>query len=178
LTLIVVSGAPGTGKSTIAGALGDALRFCVLSLDPVKEALADVLGLGDEDWSNRVGDAAAEVVFRLAAEFPDVIAEGWWRGARRERAVKEFAGAVEVFCHCDPQLAAERSAARRGAGRHPIHRDVINPAGVGSAAHVASLAATVTPLGLGGPLVEADTGRDGAGAGAVAAVRAAIDRFR
>jgi hypothetical protein len=70
LTLIVVSGAPGTGKSTVARELGADLRFCVLSLDPIKEALADVLGLGDEDWSNRVGDAAAEVVFRLAAGFP------------------------------------------------------------------------------------------------------------
>jgi Adenylate kinase and related kinases len=80
VTLIVVSGAPGTGKSTIAAALGAALRFPVLSLDPIKEALADVLGLGGEDWSNQVGDAAAEVVFRLAAAFPDAVAEGWWRG--------------------------------------------------------------------------------------------------
>jgi predicted kinase len=174
LTLIVVSGAPGTGKSTIARELGSGLRFAVLSLDPVKEALADVLGLGDEDWSNRVGDAAAEVVFRLAAEFPDAVAEGWWRRARRDRAVTEFAGAVEVFCHCDPALAAFRVAARIGAERHPIHRDVINPAGVGAAAHIASLAATVTPLALGGPLVEVDTGQPGAGAAAVAAVRAAL----
>jgi hypothetical protein len=168
LTLVVVSGAPGTGKSTIARAVGDGLRFGVLSLDPIKEALADVLGLGDEDWSNRVGDAAAEVVFRLAAQFPDAIAEGWWRGPRRDRAV------AEVFCYCDPALAASRVAARLGAGRHPIHRDVINPAGVGSAAHIAELAATVTPLRLGGPLVEVDTGRPAASAEAVAAVRAAI----
>ena len=54
LNVTVVSGAPGTGKSTIANALGSALRFPVLSLDPVKEALADVLGLGGEDWSNQV----------------------------------------------------------------------------------------------------------------------------
>jgi predicted kinase len=174
LTLVVVSGAPGTGKSTIARAVGAGLRFGVLSLDPIKEALADVLGLGDEDWSNRVGDAAAEVVFRLAAQFPDAVAEGWWRGPRRDRAVAEFAGAAEVFCHCDPALAASRVAARLGAGRHPIHRDVINPAGVGSAAHIAELAATVTPLRLGGPLVEVDTGRPAASAEAVAAVRAAI----
>jgi predicted kinase len=102
LTLVVVSGAPGTGKSTIARALGADLRFPVLSLDPVKEALADVLGLGDEDWSNRIGDAAAEVVFRLASAFPDAVAEGWWRGVRRDRAVGEFAGAIEAFCHCEP----------------------------------------------------------------------------
>ncbi len=172
----MVSGAPGTGKSTIARELGTGLRLPVLSLDPVKEALADVLGLGDEDWSNRVGDAAAEVVFRLAADFPDAVAEGWWRGPRRDRAVAEFGGAVEVFCHCDPALAAARSLARRESGRHRIHRDMINPAGVGSAAHIAELAATVTPLRLGGPLVEVDTGQTGAGAAAVTAVRAALGR--
>jgi predicted kinase len=174
LSLIVVSGAPGTGKSTVARELGSGLRFCVLSLDPIKETLADILGLGDEDWSNRVGDAAAEVVFRLASGFPDAIAEGWWRGTRRDRAVTEFAGAVEVFCHCDPALAASRVAARRGAGRHPIHRDVINPVGVGSADHIARLAAAVTPLGLGGLLVEVDTGQPSAGAEAAAAVKAVI----
>ena len=170
----MVSGAPGTGKSTIARELGAGLRFCVLSLDPIKEALADVLGLGDEDWSNRVGDAAAEVVFRLAAEHPDAIAEGWWRRDRRDRAIAEFSGAVEVFCHCDPALAGSRVATRLGAARHPIHRDMINPAGVGAAAHIASLAATVTPLGLGGPLVEVDTGLPGAAAQALATVWAVL----
>jgi predicted kinase len=178
LSLIVVSGAPGTGKSTIARELGVALRLPVLSLDPIKEALADVLGLGDEDWSNRVGDAAAEVVFRLAADFPDAVAEGWWRGARRDRAVTEFAGALEVFCRSDPDLAAARSLARREGGRHRIHRDMINPAGVGSAAYIASLAGEVTPLRLGGPLIEADTGRPDAAAAAVAAVRVALGRLR
>ena len=174
MTVIVVSGAPGTGKSTVAAALAADLRWPLLTLDTVKEALADVLGLGGEGWSDRVGDAAAEVVFRLAAAFPDTVAEGWWRGARRERAQREFAGAVEVFCHSDPELAAERSLARREAGRHPIHRDMINPGGVGSAAHIESLAATVTPLRLGGPLIEVDTGRPDATADAVAAVRAVV----
>lgn len=167
-----MSGAPGTGKSTIAAALGTALRFGVLSLDPVKEALADVLGLGGEDWSNQVGDAAAEVVFRLAAAFPDAVAEGWWRGERRDRARVEFAGATEVFCHCDPELAAARSAARIGHGRHRIHRDVINPA-MGSD-RVRYLAETVPPLELGAGLVRVDTGRPDAGERAVQEVRALL----
>ncbi len=169
MTLIVVSGAPGTGKSTIAAEVAVSLRWPMLALDAVKEALADVLGLGEEGWSGRLGDAAAEVVFRLCAQFPDVVAEGWWRGARRERALGEFAGAVEVFCHCDPQVAASRMRSRHGTGRHPIHRDVINPQLLDQAA---GLAAAVTPLGLGAALVKVDTGKPGASAWAVAAVTA------
>ncbi len=173
MTVIVVSGAPGTGKSTVAAALVASLRWPVLPLDTIKEALADVLGLGEEGWSDRLGDAAAEVLFRLTAQFPDAVAEGWWRGARRERALVEFAGAAEVFCYCDPQLAVSRMRSRHGAGRHPIHRDVINPAILDRAA---TLAGTVVPLGLGAALVRVDTGQPGASAGAVAAVTAALGR--
>ena len=92
-------------------------------------------------------------------------------GARRDRALSEFAGATEVFCRCDPQLASDRAKARMGHGRHPIHRDVINPA---MAARPASLAATVTPLRLGAALVEVDTGTPGATGLAVTAVRSVL----
>ena len=173
MTLIVVSGAPGTGKSTIAAALAADLRWPLLALDAVKEALADVLGLGGEDWSDRVGDAAAEVVFRLAATFPDVVAEGWWRGARRERARSEFAGAIEVFCRCEPETAVRRMRDRHGAGRHPIHRDVINPSNLD---RVATLVATVIPLGLGASLVEVDTQQPRAPDRAIASARTALGR--
>jgi predicted kinase len=173
MTLIVVSGSPGTGKSTIAAALAADLRWPTLPLDPMKETLADVLGLGDENWSDQLGDAAAELIFRLSAQFPDAIAEGWWRGARRERAVAEFGGAAEVFCHCAPELAARRMSDRHGVSRHPIHRDVMNPAVL---ARGFELAKTVTPLMLGAALIDVDTGKDGAPARAVAAVRAALGR--
>ena len=133
--------------------------------------MADVLGLGGQDWSNRLGDAAGEVVFRLAARCRNAVAEGWWRGARRDRALAQFTGAVEVFCYCDPQLAGDRVEARIGHGRHPIHRDVIDPA---LARPLARLAAEVTPLGLGAALVRVDTGTPGASDRAVATVRASI----
>jgi predicted kinase len=173
MTVIVVSGAPGTGKSTVAAAVGASLRWPVLPLDTIKEALADILGLGEEGWSDRLGDAAAEVLFRLTAQFPNAVAEGWWRGARRERALGEFAGAAEVFCYCDPRLAVSRMRSRHGTGRHPIHRDVINPAILDRAA---TLAGTVVPLELGAVLVRVDTGQPGASADAVAAVTAGLGR--
>jgi predicted kinase len=172
MTLIVLSGAPAIGKSTVAAAIAAELRWPMLSLDPIKEALADVLGLGDEDWSDQVGDAAAEVVLRLAAQFPDAVAEGWWRGARRDRALAEFAGAVEVLCRCDPDLAVSRARARHGTGRHPIHRDMINPSrGLDL---MGTHAATVTPLNLGAALITVNTGKPGACAAAVTEVLTAL----
>jgi predicted kinase len=151
---VVVSGAPGTGKSTLASALAGRLQLPLLSLDCIKEALADVLGLGDELWSDRVGDAAAEVVFRLARSFPGAVAEGWWRRDRRARAHEEFQGCTEVFCRCDPAVAQQRATARLRQERHPIHRDVINPTIVEG---LAAAVGDVEPLRLGGELIEVDT---------------------
>ncbi len=134
---IVVSGAPGTGKSTVATFIAAALGLPLLSLDPIKEALADRLGTGGEEHSDLLGDTAAEVVFRLNATFPFAVVEGWWRGERRERALREFQGCIEVFCRCDPGLAEERMRARHREYRHPIHRDVINPEILSRAGHLA-----------------------------------------
>lgn len=169
--MIVVSGAPGTGKSTMAAALGSGLNLPVLSLDPLKEALADVLGLGDEEWSNRLGDAAAEIIFRLGRQFPSVVVEGWWRGDRRLRARREFKGAVEVFCRCDPDLATQRMRNRHLGRRHAIHRDVINPSLV---SEVANATDGASPLLLGAELVVVDTSEPGASVSAVTQVGATL----
>ena len=152
----MVSGAPGTGKSTVARELGAALRRPVLSLDPVKEALADVLGLGASThrtgWATRrPGGVPA------GGEFPAP-----WPKAGGAGAAGPGGGGVRRgrggFCHCDPELPPPVPWPGTG-GRPSTAHD--HPGGVGSAAHIAS-AATVTPLRLGGPLIEADTGRPGA----------------
>jgi predicted kinase len=169
---VVISGAPGTGKTTVAAVLANEFALPLLSLDLVKEALGDVLGLGDEEWSDRVGDAAAEVVFRLAVSFPASITEGWWRRARRDRAIQEFRGWTEVFCTCDPSVAEARMRTRRAEGRHPIHRDVINPALLKEAS---SVVASAMPLSLGSALIVVDTTELSDAEAIVAAVRSAVD---
>ena len=151
---VVISGAPGTGKSTVGTFLSDALGLPFLSLDVIKETLGDCLGTGDEAWSDLLGDTAAEVVFRSTAAFPSAVVEGWWRGDRRERALREFEGCVEVFCRCEPAVAEARMRGRHDEDRHPIPRDVINPSLLDRAAH---LAETVVPLGVGSVVIEIDT---------------------
>ena len=151
---VVVSGAPASGKTTVAGLLAAELNVPLLDLDEIKEALADVLGAGTEEQSNELGDAAAEVIFRLAPTFPEVIVEGWWRRERRERAIAVFGGWDEVFCTCDPDLAEQRARKRVAMGRHAIHRDVINPAVLEG---VSSTVIAAQPLNLGGKLISVDT---------------------
>lgn len=152
--IVVISGAPGTGKTTVGSFIAGSLRVPFLSLDTLKEILADQLGSGDEGWSDLLGDTAAEILFRLTSTIPAAVVEGWWRRERRLRAMQEFEGCVEVFCRCEPALAEARMRARHGAQRHPIHRDVINPSLLDRAAH---LAETVVPLGVGRALIEVDT---------------------
>ena len=92
---------------------------------------------------------------------------------RRERVLGEVAGAAEMFCYCDPQLAESRMRARHAAGSTRSTATLSGPSIIGRAAR---LAATVTPLGLGAALIKVDTGQPGAPARAVAAVTATLGR--
>jgi predicted kinase len=80
--VVVVSGAPGAGKSTLAVPLARALGFPLVSKDVIKESLFDSLGQVDADplaSSRRLGAAAMELLWRLAAECPSVLIEANFR---------------------------------------------------------------------------------------------------
>jgi predicted kinase len=64
--LVVVTGAPGPGKTTVAQALAAELELPLVTKDDVKEALFDALGTGDREWSRRLGRAAYDVLFVMA----------------------------------------------------------------------------------------------------------------
>lgn len=58
---VLVTGVPGSGKTSLATALSAALGLPLLSKDVVKETLFDALVVRDRDWSVRLGNAALEV---------------------------------------------------------------------------------------------------------------------
>src|SRR4051794_36668946 len=155
MVFVVVSGSPGSGKSTVAAGLADQLVLPLLGHDDIKETLADALGLGDEEWSFALGRAAVDVLFLVAGRVDGAVLEGWWRDERRSRLLALGGPFAEVFCRCDPDVIVERAHHRVAKGeRHAIHRDAINPKVIDD---LRSLAASVQPLDLGGGLVPVDT---------------------
>ncbi len=67
--LVYVSGAPGAGKTSLAGPLAAELGYALITKDTIKETLHDALGAPDPDlaWSRWLGGAAMELLWTLAA---------------------------------------------------------------------------------------------------------------
>ena len=55
--VVVVTGPPAAGKTTVARELACRLRLPLIAKDTIKEALFDGLGTGDLAWSRRLGEA-------------------------------------------------------------------------------------------------------------------------
>jgi predicted kinase len=66
--VVVVTGPPASGKSSIARAIADGLPAPLLGKDPIKESLFDGLGTGDAAWSKKLGIVTYGVLFLLAEE--------------------------------------------------------------------------------------------------------------
>ena len=121
--LVYVSGAPGAGKSTLAGPLAAELGYALLGKDIIKETLHSVLGPPDLDRarSRELGAASMELLWALAARSPQVLLEANFRpysDYERNRLTDLGGIQVEVHCTCAPELAVARYNARP---RHPVH---------------------------------------------------------
>jgi predicted kinase len=125
---VVISGSPGSGKSSVAEPLARALDLPLLTKDTIKEALGDVLGAANREESQRLGDAARHAMLEVAKAQVGAVIESTWQPdlARLELAALD-APIVEVHVAVPVDEAIRRYAERAGE-RHPVHFDEQNVA--------------------------------------------------
>jgi predicted kinase len=161
--LVLVTGAPASGKTTLADRLGPALHLPVLSRDRLKALLADALP--DPAVSDVVllRQTHVRLFFDLLAYVlasgPGLVAESALDvGLAPNDLRPALAGADAVVVHCDlpPDLSLQRFSERvRRGERHRAHDDV---------AHLDLIARDATawdryrePPPLGVPVLRVDT---------------------
>jgi hypothetical protein len=130
--LVLVGGLPGTGKSTVAAGLGEALAATVLGSDEIRKEQAGLrpdqptpAPFGQGLYRPEATAATYAELLRRAgvalAHGETVVADATWgddgrRAAARDLAAAAHAELVELRCAAPEAVAAERIRARLGAG--------------------------------------------------------------
>lgn len=161
--LLIVTGHPATGKTTLARALATTFDLPVVSKDAFKEAIFATIGWRDRGWSRQVGVAALALLYHTAGQHlatgRSLIVESNFRpdlDTPRMRSLYERQPfrPIQLCCVAANQVMVARYNARIVAGeRHPGHCE--RPDDDAAAALLALDHAE--PLPLGGELLTIDT---------------------
>jgi predicted kinase len=154
--LIVVTGPPGAGKTSIAAELRARLGLPLVAKDSLKEVLGGELGIEDRLRSQELGSAVFEVIALVVKELLgqgiSVIAEGNFTERSTLFTGLPPAEIVQVHVSADPETLRTRMLTRT-THRHPVHYD----AAAADEVSARAAAGEWPPLAIGGRLVEIDT---------------------
>lgn len=161
--LIIVTGPPCSGKTTLGKRLAQELHLPFIHKDGIKERLFDTLGWSDRPWSKQLGLASFQVLsyfveallqvgcsFIVEANFDPAIGSSEYLALKAQYNFEP----LQILCHTEGQTLFQRFMQRsESSERHPGHGDYLYyeefKAGL--------LRGRLDPMEIGGTIVEVDT---------------------
>jgi len=130
--IIIITGYPGTGKTTLGRQLAEKYSLPFISKDGIKEILFESLGWKDREWSMKLGSASYDLLFYLVREVlrlkkPIILETHFTPQSAKEFIELETEYEVlplQIICTADPAVILDRVKNRVSSGeRHPGHVD-------------------------------------------------------
>lgn len=134
--LILVSGLPCTGKTTLARKISEHLTLPLISRDDIKETLFDSLGWTNREWSRKLGSASYDLLYYfietllntgvslvVESNFQPQFANSKFLSLRNKYCFDLF----QIYLLADSEILLQRFKFRAESGeRHPGHVDRLN----------------------------------------------------
>ncbi len=130
--IIIITGYPGTGKTSLGHHLADKFNIPFISKDEIKEIMFKSLGWSDREWSIKLGAASYDLMFYFAEkmlllEKPFILETYFSKISEKEigKLIKNYnILPLQIVCTANPDEIIGRVIKRVESGeRHPGHVD-------------------------------------------------------
>lgn len=136
-TLIIISGLPGTGKTTLSKNISDKLNLPLVSADAIKEVMWDTMGHEfDFDFSDKIGRTAFELMYYFIEgsllKGISLVAEAYFSPERNNERINQLKNKfnvrlLQIYCNCETNALQKRFKERmKKESYHKGHKHVIS----------------------------------------------------